>query len=67
MENEWLIMNQKKINNIQYQLTELAYKNENPSVPLAQYRGMLSAAILEIKKLQVKINEQNSELLKNKG
>ena len=67
MENEWLRMNQKKIDDMQYQLTELAYKNENPAVPLAQYRGMIGAAVVEIKKLQVKINEQNVELLKNKG
>ena len=67
MENEWLRMNKKKIDDMQYQLTELAYKNENPSVPFAIYRGMIGAAVVEIKKLQEKINEQNAELLKKKG
>ena len=57
MENEWLQINKRKIDDMQYQLTELAYKNENPGVPFAQYRGMIGAAVIEIKKLQEKINE----------
>jgi len=57
MENQWLQMNKKKIDAMQYHLTELAYKNENPGVPLGEYRGLIGAAIIEIKKLQEKINE----------
>ena len=57
MENEWLKINKKKIDAMQHHLTELAYKNENPGVPFAQYRGMIGAAVIEIKKLQEKINE----------
>jgi len=67
MENEWLKLNKRKIDAMQYQLTELAYKNENPAVPLTEYRGIIGAAVVEIKKLQEKINEQNAELLKKKG
>ena len=57
MENEWLKINKKKIDDMQYQLTEFAYKNENPGVPFAIYRGLIGAAVIEIKKLQEKINE----------
>jgi hypothetical protein len=57
MENQWLQMNKKKIDAMQYHLTELAYKNENPGVPLTEYRGLIGAAIVEIRKLQAKINE----------
>ena len=57
MENQWLQMNKKKIDAMQYHLTELAYKNENPGVPLTEYRGLIGAAVVEIKKLQEKINE----------
>ena len=57
MGNEWLRMNKNKIETMQYQLTEMAYKNENPGVPLTEYRGLIGAAVVEIKKLQEKINE----------
>ena len=57
MENQWLTMNKRKIDAMQHQLTELAYKNENPGVPFAEYRGMIGAAVVEIKKLQKAINE----------
>jgi hypothetical protein len=32
--NEWLQLNKKKIDQLQYVLTEMAYKNENPGVPV---------------------------------
>ena len=57
MENEWLKMNKRRIDAMQHHLTELAYKNENPGVPLVEYRGLIGAAVVEIKKLQEKINE----------
>ena len=57
MENEWLRINKKKIEAMQYQLTELAYKRESPGVPFEQFRGMIGAAVVEINKLQAKINE----------
>jgi hypothetical protein len=63
MENEWLKFNQRKIDAIQYQLTELAYKNENPTVPFPHYRSIIGAMVVEIKKLQKKINEQNAEIV----
>ena len=66
MENEWLKLNKKKIEGMQYQLTELAYKNENPAVPFVHYRGMIGACVVEIKKLQEKINALTSELSKKK-
>ena len=49
MQNEWLRMNQKKIDRIQYILTEMAYKNEFQKVPIGEIRGMLGAAVVEIK------------------
>jgi hypothetical protein len=64
MKNQWLQLNQKKIDDMQYNLTELAYKNENPGVPLAQYRGLIGASVLEIKKLQTEIDRLNDELKK---
>jgi len=56
MKNQWLQMNQKKIDAMQYHLTELSYKNENPGLPLAEYRGLIGAAVVEIKKLQIEID-----------
>ena len=64
MENEWLKINKKKIDNMQYQLTELVYKGENPNIPLAEYRGLIGAAVVEIKRLQEEINRLNEELNK---
>lgn len=63
--NEWLRMNLKKIEAIQYKLTELAYKNENPDVPIGEIRGILGAAVIEIKKLQETIDILKQDL-KNK-
>ena len=57
MQNEWLQINEKKIKDMQYQLTEFAYKREAPGVPFESYRGMIGAAVVEIKKQQEKINE----------
>lgn len=54
--NEWLQLNKRKIENIQYKLTEMLYKNENPNIPIAEIRGMIGAAINEIKKLQKTID-----------
>lgn len=64
MENEWLKINERKINAIQYQLTELSFKNENPSVPIGEYRGLIKAAVLEIQNLQKEVNRLNEELKK---
>jgi len=64
MENQWLKMNQRKLDSMQYQLTEFSYKNENPQVPFIEYRGVLAAAIVEIKKLQTQINELTEQLKK---
>ncbi len=64
MKNQWLQMNQKKIDGMQYHLTELAYKNENPGIPIAECRGLIGSAVVEIKKLQVEINRLNEELKK---
>jgi len=64
MKNQWLQLNQKKIDAMQYHLTELAYKNENPGIPLGEYRGLIGAAVVEIGKLQEKINELTEELSK---
>ena len=66
MENEWYQLNKRKIDDMQHKLTELAYKNENPGVPFAQYRGMIGAAVVEIKKQQTIINDLNTELAKSK-
>lgn len=57
MQNEWLQINEKKIEAMQYQLTEFAYKREAPGVPFESYRGMIGAAVVEIKKQQNRINE----------
>jgi hypothetical protein len=54
--NEWLRMNQRKIDNMQHMLTELAYKNENPGLPIGEIRGLIGAAIVEIKKLQKELD-----------
>lgn len=67
MKNQWLQMNQKKIDDMQYHLTELAYKNENPGVPIAEYRGLIGAAVVEIKKLQDEINKLTAELNKKES
>jgi len=67
MKNQWLQINQKKIDGMQYHLTELAYKNENPGIPLGEYRGLIGAAVVEIKKLQDEINALKEALAeKNK-
>jgi hypothetical protein len=54
--NEWLQLNKKKIDQLQYVLTEMAYKNENPGVPIAEFRGIIGAAVVEIKKLQEQVD-----------
>jgi len=59
--NEWLKINQRKIDNMQHTLTELAYKNENPGIPIGEIRGLIGAAVVEIKKLQREL-----DLLKSK-
>ena len=59
--NEWLKINQRKIDNMQHTLTELAYKNENPGIPIGEIRGLIGAAVVEIKKLQ-----RDLDLLKSK-
>ena len=64
MTNQWLRMNEKKIKEMQHQLTEIAYKNENPGVPVTEFRGLLGAAIVEIKKLQATIDELTAKLPK---
>jgi len=64
MKNEWLQINQKKIDAMQYHLTELAYKNETPNIPLGEYRGLIGAAVVEIKKLQTKIDSLEEALAK---
>ena len=66
MGNQWLKMNEKKIAAMQHRLTELAYKNENPGVPITEFRGLLGAAIVEIKKLQERVDELNAKLPKEK-
>ena len=65
MKNQWLVSNEKRINNMQYHLTELAYKNENPGIPVAEYRGLIGSAVIEIKRLQNEIDKLKEEL-KNK-
>jgi len=62
MQNEWLKINEKKIKAMQHQLTALAYKRESPGVPFEEYRGMIGAAIVEIKKMQEKINQLQSKV-----
>jgi len=64
MKNQWLQLNQKKIDAMQYHLTELAYKNENPGIPLGEYRGLIGAAVVEIKKLQKEIDALKEALEK---
>lgn len=64
MQNEWLRMNQKKIDRLQYMLTELAYKNEYQSLPIGELRGMLGAAVVEIKKLTDAVEYLNEQLKK---
>ena len=64
MQNEWLRMNQKKIDRIQYILTEMAYKNEFQKVPIGEIRGMLGAAVVEIKKLTDAVEYLNEQLKK---
>lgn len=61
MQNQWLQFNKNKIDALQHQLTELAYKQENPGVPFEEYRGMIGAAVVEIKKLQDRVNELESK------
>lgn len=55
--NEWLRMNKKMVDAAQYQMTEVAYKNEFQSIPLGQWRGLLGAAVVEIRKLQNRVDE----------
>ncbi len=64
MENEWLKINKRKIDAIQYHLTELSFKNENPSVPIVEYHGLIKAAVLEIQRLQREVNRLSEELKK---
>ena len=66
MENQWLRMNKSKIEAMQHELTVLAYKNENPGVPVTEFRGLLGAAVVEIKKLQQIIDELTAKLPKEK-
>ena len=66
MENQWLRMNGKKISAVDYQLTELDFKNENPGVPIKVFRGILAGAVAEIKKLQLTIDELSAKLPKGK-
>jgi len=54
--NEWLQLHKKKIDQLQYVLTEMAYKNENPGVPVSEFRGIIGAAVVEIRKLQEQID-----------
>lgn len=63
MANEWLRMNKGKIDNLQYVLTEMAYKNENPGIPIAEIRGMLGAAAIEIKRLQSEVDILKTTLI----
>ena len=63
--NEWLRMNIKKIEALQYKLTELAYKNEHSDVPIGEMRGMIGAAVVEIGKLQETIDILKSDLKNN--
>jgi len=67
MENEWLKMNKNKIDDMQYRLTELAYKNEDTGLKLGEVRGLIGAAVVEIKKLQNKINELTSKPPESEG
>jgi len=62
MENEWLRMNQGKISDTQYLLTEIAYKNENPGIPVGEIRGLIGACVVEIKKQQKIINDLKLQL-----
>ena len=55
--NEWLQLNKKNIERLQYKLTEEAYKNEHTGLPIPEIRGMIGAAVIEIKKLKGKIDE----------
>ncbi len=64
MENEWLKINNRKIDAMKYQLTELSYKNENPGVPIIEYHGLIKAAVLEIQRLQREVNKLSEELKK---
>ena len=64
MTNQWLRMNEKKIAAMQYHLTELAYKNENPGIKITEFRGLLGAAIVEIKKLQETVDILTAKLPK---
>lgn len=59
--NEWLTMNQRKIDKTQHMLTELAYKNENPGLPIGEIRGLIGAAVVEIKRLQREIDMLKSK------
>ncbi len=60
--NEWLQLNKRKIENIQYMLTEISYKNENPGIPIAEIRGIIGATIGEIKKLQKMVDTLTATL-----
>jgi len=60
--NEWLQLNKKKIEKIKYILTEMAYKNENPGVPIADVRGIIGAATIEIRKLQEQVDSLTKAL-----
>ena len=66
MGNEWLRMNKNKIETMQYQLTEMAYKNENPGVPIAEFRGLIGAAVVEINRLQKEFDELKAKMPKEK-
>ena len=62
MENDWLRMNKKKLDELQHTLAGLAYRNENPSVPIGLVRGFLGAMEVEINKLQTAKSQLEAEL-----
>ena len=64
--NEWLQLNKNKIEEIKYMLTEMAYKNENPGVPIVEIKSLIIATVNEIKKCQVEIDSLK-EALKTKS
>jgi len=65
LKNEWLIANRQKISAVQRQLVEKSYQGApEGELDIAAVNNLLGGAVLEITKLQEKIDELNEKVKK---
>ena len=65
LKNEWLIANRKNISAVQRQLVQKSYQGApEGDLDLAAVNNLLGGAVVEITKLQEKIDELNEQIKK---